>query len=81
MLLTPEDRSLTVSNDTTINCTDVVRGLGVFFDTELSMKQHVAKVSAASCMLLSYPSSASTTSSRWTGGYHASRAGHDYVTS
>jgi len=28
--LTPQDRSLTVSNDTTINPTDFVRDLGVF---------------------------------------------------
>jgi len=41
--LTPQDRSLTVSNDTTIDSTDVVRDLGVFLNTELSMKQHIAE--------------------------------------
>jgi len=45
--LTPQDRSLTASNDTTIDSADVVRDLGVFLDTELSMKQHIAKVAAA----------------------------------
>jgi len=45
--LTPQDRSLTVSNDTTIDSADVVRDIGVFLDTELSMKQHFAKVGAA----------------------------------
>jgi len=45
--LTPQDRSLTVSNDTTIYSADVVRDLGVFLDTELSMKHHIAKVAAA----------------------------------
>jgi len=46
--LKPQDLSLTVSNDATINSTDVVRDLGIFLDTELSMKQHIAKV-AATC--------------------------------
>jgi len=41
--LTPQDRSLAVSNDTTIDSADVVRDLGVFLDTELSMEQHIAK--------------------------------------
>jgi len=47
--LTPQDRLLTVSvsNDTTIDSADVVHDLGVFLDTELSMKQHIAKVAAA----------------------------------
>ena len=45
--LTAQDRSLTVSNDPTIDSADVVRDLGVFLDTELSMKQHIAKVAAA----------------------------------
>jgi len=33
-------------HDATINSTDVVRDLGVSFDTELSMKQHITKVLA-----------------------------------
>jgi len=45
--LTPQDRPLTVSNDTRIDSADVVRDLGVFLDTELSMRQHIAKVAAA----------------------------------
>jgi len=40
--LTSQDHSLTVSNVTTINSTDAIRDLGVFLDTELSMKQHIA---------------------------------------
>ena len=61
-------RSLTVSIDTTIDSADVVRDhgdLGVFLDTELSMKQHIAKVAAA-CFYHN-PSSASNTTSRRTG--------------
>jgi len=48
--LKPEDHSLTVNNVTTINTKDVVglRDLSVYFDTELSMKQHIAKV-ATTC--------------------------------
>ena len=45
--LSAQDRSLTVSDDTVVKSTDVVRDLGVFFDAELTMKQHIAKVSAA----------------------------------
>jgi len=45
--LSAQDRSLTVSDDTAVKSTDVVCDLGVFFDAELTMKQHIAKVSAA----------------------------------
>jgi len=44
--LSSQDRSLTVSTDTTINPSDVVRDLGVLFDSELTMKKHIAKVAA-----------------------------------
>jgi len=41
-----QDRSLTVGTGTTINPSDVVRDLGVLFDSELTMKKHTAKVAA-----------------------------------
>jgi len=45
--LKPENRSLTVNNNTTIKTKDVARDLGVYFDTELSIKQQIAEVAAA----------------------------------
>ena len=39
-------RSLTVGTRTTISPSDVVRDLGVLFDSELTMKKHIAKVAA-----------------------------------
>jgi len=44
--LSSQDRPLTVGTDTTINPSDVVRDLGVLFDSELTMKKHIAKVAA-----------------------------------
>ena len=44
--LSSQDRSLTVGTGTTINPSDVVRDLGVLFDSELTMKKHIAKVAA-----------------------------------
>ena len=41
-----QDRSLTVGTGATINPSDVVRDLGVLFDSELTMKKHIAKVAA-----------------------------------
>jgi len=41
-----QDRSLTVGTGTTINPSDVVHDLGVLFDSELTMKKHIAKVAA-----------------------------------
>jgi len=43
--LSSRDRTLII-DETTINTTDVVRNLGVFVDSELSMTQHVAKVAS-----------------------------------
>jgi len=43
--LSSQDRTLTIG-ETTINATDVVRNLGVLLDSQLSMKQHVAKVAS-----------------------------------
>ena len=43
--LSSQDRTLAIG-ETTINTTDVVRNLGVHLDSELSMKQHVAKVAS-----------------------------------
>jgi len=44
--LSSQDRLLTVGTGTTINPLDVVRDLGVLFDSELTMKKHIAKVAA-----------------------------------
>jgi len=43
--LSSQDLTLTIG-ETTINTTDVVRNLGVLLDSQLSMKQHVAKVAS-----------------------------------
>jgi len=79
--LSAQDRSLTVSDDTAVKSTDVVRvlrDLGVIFDPELTMKQHIASLGRLLLLSASY---ASNTSPRRTGGRHTSHAGHDYVTS
>jgi len=72
--LKPEDRSLTVNNDTTCRTW-----------TRCSFWYRVVD-EAAHCesrdrLLLPYPSSTSNTSSRRTGGQRASCADYDYVTS
>ena len=38
-------RSLQVS-DSVVDCSEVVRDLGIFFDSEMSMKHHVSKTRA-----------------------------------
>jgi len=41
--LSSQDRSLTVGTGTTINPSDVLRDLGVLFDSELTMKKHMPR--------------------------------------
>ena len=43
--LLSRDRTLTIG-ESTINTTDVVRNLGVLLDSQLSMKQHVARAAS-----------------------------------
>ena len=59
------------------NTTDVVRNLGVHLDSELSMKQHVAKV-ASVCFYLPHSPSAPDPPTRRTGSHDPTRTRHDY---